>query len=196
MKFFVFLISKTSLFPEKTTGCEREAFFWRFTKQAMCPKMPSMQKSSTDVRPVVGGASWCTYKGLQTRALTKKRGKKREIEGSDGKLLVCGKKGEKKEGRREKGEKGNFEENFEKGKNCPECRRPATRANVVQVPSTFAKRPCSAKNAGKIAKNAHHDLHPSSARQALGSGFLTPSTKWDRQEESTTAKNPPKMPQN
>ena len=187
--------------------------------------------------PVPRGAHCWERVAWRRVALTKKRGKKREIERSDGKLLInCGKNREKK-GR----EKGNgwkeekLEKTLGKGKELeegsgkgrerekgrlgsPEGRRPATRYRkrrwnfACHVPSTFARKATmfepplkKTKNAGKIAKKCTPwPNHPkSSARQALGSaisGTKHKGTTWDRQRSCkigpTTAKKPPKMPQN
>ena len=174
---------------------------------------------------------------METRRFDQKTLEKREIEGSDGKLLVnCGKKGKKKEGRRDKGEKRkNWRKHLEKGKNwrreggkgrerekgrlgSPEGRKPATRYRkrhwnfACHVPSTFARKatmfePPLKKNkkCGKIRKNAHHDRtiqsHQHGKPSAVQfSGTKHKGTNWDRQRSCkigpTTAKKPPKMPQN
>ena len=117
-------------------------------------------------------------------ALTKKRGKKREIEGSEGKLLVnCGKKREKKEGRREKekiveknGKRERIGGRRKKGENKREGKvgKPGGPKACYMIPQTslelwpaisrpplHEKRPCSNrrgrkhKNSGKNEKNAH-----------------------------------------
>ena len=133
--------------------------------------------------------------------MTKKRGKKREIEGSDGKLLVnCGKKG-KNEGRREKGEKrknwkktlgkrkelddeGGKGREREKGRlGSPEGRRPATRYRkrrwnfAFHVPSTFAQKATMFEPASENLKNAgNNKKNTNFSRANTGSSPQTDQT--------------------
>ena len=130
--------------------------------------------------PVPRGAHCWQRVTWRRVALTKKRGKKREIEGSDGKLLVNGgKKREKKKGREEgkgwkeeklektlgKGkeleEEGGKGREREKGRlGSPKGRRPATRYRkrrwnfACHVPSTFARKATMFEPLWKNSKNA------------------------------------------
>ena len=140
----------------------------------MCPKMPrNMQKSSFRTCRVRFSIPCLVVhiadKGVTWRrvALTKKRWKKREVRGGEGKLLEnCGKKVKKREGKREKGKKGEKRKHWRKrekggeaeekgGKErtremgrlgSPEGRRPVTRCRkrrwnfACHVPSTFARK--------------------------------------------------------